>query len=198
MLAMIAMGGFFGATLDTYNRFLKRSMRKRWIVFIHDLLFWILQGLIIFYVLFHVNYGEVRLYIFLALLCGFAAYQALVKGVYLKLLERIIWLTISFYKMLVGIFIMLIYNPIRGTIRMLIRLIIAVGKGMLSLAKTILNVLLSCIKLLMKPFLWILRIIYGKMPKRFKITVEKNLAKMAGLFIKMKNLIIKYRNRWKK
>ncbi|WP_328192609.1 spore cortex biosynthesis protein YabQ, partial [Heyndrickxia coagulans] len=30
MLAMIAMGSFFGGTLDTYNRFLQRRNRKRW------------------------------------------------------------------------------------------------------------------------------------------------------------------------
>ncbi|MFD6438251.1 spore cortex biosynthesis protein YabQ, partial [Peribacillus sp. NPDC060186] len=29
LLAMIGMGSCFGAALDTYNRFLKRSKRKR-------------------------------------------------------------------------------------------------------------------------------------------------------------------------
>ena len=35
LLAMIGMGSCYGAALDTYNRFLKRTERKRWIVFIH-------------------------------------------------------------------------------------------------------------------------------------------------------------------
>jgi len=87
MLAMIAMGSFFGGTLDTYNRFLQRRKRKRWVVFVHDVLFWLCQSLLLFYVLFLVNAGEVRFYIFIALLCGFAAYQALFKNGYLKLLE---------------------------------------------------------------------------------------------------------------
>ncbi|WP_371931952.1 spore cortex biosynthesis protein YabQ [Mesobacillus subterraneus] len=88
MLAMIWMGTLFGASLDTHNRFLKRSKRKSWIVFINDILFWVFQGLSIFYVLFSVNMGELRFYIFLALLCGFAAYQSLFKNMYLKVLER--------------------------------------------------------------------------------------------------------------
>ncbi|TXK91444.1 spore cortex biosynthesis protein YabQ, partial [Parageobacillus sp. SY1] len=34
MLAMIGMGSWLGAALDTYNRFLKRQDRAHWIVFI--------------------------------------------------------------------------------------------------------------------------------------------------------------------
>ena len=63
LLAMIGMGSIFGATLDTYQRFLKRGHRNRWIVFINDILFWMIQGLIIFYVLFLVNHGELRFYL---------------------------------------------------------------------------------------------------------------------------------------
>ena len=77
-------GSLFGATLDTYNRFLNRNARKRWLVFLNDVLFWILQALFIFYILFSVNFGEVRFYIFIALLCGFAGYQALLKASVLR------------------------------------------------------------------------------------------------------------------
>ena len=100
MLAMIGMGIFFGAALDTYNRFLKRRKRKSWLVFINDVLFWILQSLFIFFVLFRVNQGELRFYIFIALLCGFAGYQSVFKGIYLKWLEMLIFycnFTISFF-----------------------------------------------------------------------------------------------------
>lgn len=48
MLAMVGMGSFFGAALDTYNRFLKRDTQKHWLVFLNDILFWLLQGLTIF------------------------------------------------------------------------------------------------------------------------------------------------------
>ena len=85
MLAMIGMGIFFGAGLDTYNRFLKRSKRKSWLVFINDILFWILQGLFIFFVLFRVNQGELRIYIFIALLCGFASLSKSIQRDLLKM-----------------------------------------------------------------------------------------------------------------
>ncbi len=85
MLSMIGMGSLFGAMLDTYQRFLKRPKRKSLIVFINDLFFWIIQALLIFYTLFQVNNGELRFYIFLALLCGFAAYQSLFKRLIFKI-----------------------------------------------------------------------------------------------------------------
>src|SRR5262245_25191931 len=89
MLSMIGMGSLFGMMFDTYQRFLNRPKRNHWIVFFNDLLFWIIQALLIFYILFLVNNGELRFYIFIAILCGFAAYQSLLKGTYLKLLEII-------------------------------------------------------------------------------------------------------------
>ena len=113
LLAMIGMGSFYGAALDTYNRFLKRSERKRWIVFIHDVLFWVIQGLLIFYVLFLVNEGEFRFYLFLALLCGFSAYQALFKKLYRSSLELFIKIVINIFKFCVKSFQILIFLPIK-------------------------------------------------------------------------------------
>ena len=52
MLSMIGMGSLFGAMLDTYQRFLNRPKRNHWIVFFNDLLFWVIQALLIFYTLF--------------------------------------------------------------------------------------------------------------------------------------------------
>ena len=112
LLAMIGMGSFYGAALDTYNRFLKRSERKRWIVFIHDVLFWVIQGLLIFYVLFLVNEGEFRFYLFLALLCGFSAYQSLFKKLYQSSLELFIKIVINIFKFCVKSFQILIILPI--------------------------------------------------------------------------------------
>ncbi len=95
MLSMIGMGAWIGASLDTYQRFLKRQERKRWIVFIHDILFWIVQALFVFYVLLLVNEAELRIYVFLALLCGFAAYQSMLKAIYMRLLNFLIYIFVQ-------------------------------------------------------------------------------------------------------
>ena len=119
LIAMIGMGSYFGAALDTYQFFLKRPTRSRLIVFIHDLLFWVLQALLIFYVLFIVNQGEIRFYLFLALVCGFAAYQALLKKGYLWVLQTIIAFCRATIQLVKRICVILVVKPIVGIVSLL-------------------------------------------------------------------------------
>ncbi|HAQ08447.1 MAG TPA: spore cortex biosynthesis protein YabQ, partial [Bacillus bacterium] len=142
MLAMIGMGSLFGASLDTHNRFLNRTKRKSWIVFINDILFWLFQGLSIFYVLFSVNMGELRLYIFLALLCGFAAYQSLFKSIYLKGLELAISISINVYGVIVKAIMFFIVRPLQFIAATLFSTLILTGRGLWVFGKWLLAVLL--------------------------------------------------------
>lgn len=198
MLSMIGMGSLFGVMFDTYQRFLDRPNRKSWIVFINDLLFWVIQALIIFYILFLVNNGELRFYIFVALLCGFAAYQSLFKGIYLKLLEFMIRSVIALYQFLRRTFQLLIYKPVVGIIQLLISIIIILGRGTFSLVKFILKVLLFILKVLWVPIVKIILILWKLLPKSIKKYVEKLYNKTAGIFMEIKNYLVKWRNKWKK
>nr|MDH3175632.1 spore cortex biosynthesis protein YabQ [Bacillus pumilus] len=89
MLSMVAMGIWSGASLDTYKLFVNREKTAKWLLIIHDLLFWPVQGLLFFYVLLLTNEGEFRLYIFLAVALGFSMYQALMKQLYMNILKFI-------------------------------------------------------------------------------------------------------------
>ncbi|MCA1061726.1 spore cortex biosynthesis protein YabQ [Rossellomorea aquimaris] len=184
MLSMIGMGALFGAALDTYSRFLNRSERKRWLVFINDIMFWVLQALAIFYILFVVNFGEIRFYIFLALLCGFAGYQALIKQHYLGFLERLIQFFIALYNFAVKMVKKLIYSPIKWMIVLLITIVLSIGKGLLSvilfLLKVIWKLVQWAIKLVITPIGWILKGIWNLLPKNLTKRVEKLYNKMAG------------------
>lgn len=190
MLSMIGMGSLFGASLDTYNRFLQRRRRKNWIVFFNDILFWVLQGLSIFYVLFMVNEGELRFYIFLALLCGFAAYQSLLKRMYLSILDWLISVAISTYKISVNLFKTLIYRPLRFLLISTFSLIVLLGKGLLSLLKIALKILLWILKVAWKPFQLLLIIFWKLLPKKIKKYVEKIYNKMAGFTRKFQNYTV--------
>jgi spore cortex biosynthesis protein YabQ len=194
MLAMIGMGSLFGAMFDTYQRFLNRPKRKQWIVFLNDLLFWMIQALVIFYTLFLVNNGELRFYIFIALICGFAAYQSLFKGIYLRLLEILICSVITIYKLLKNTFLLLIYKPILGIIQLVITISLAVGKGLLTLVKFLFRVFLFVLKIIFVPMRKIVTIFWKLLPKGFKKTVEKLYNKMAGNLKKIGN----YLDKWKK
>jgi len=197
MLAMIGMGTFFGAALDTYNRFLQRSKRKSWLIFINDILFWTFQGLFIFYVLFHVNQGELRFYIFLALLCGFAAYQSLCKHIYLKCLEWFISFVIAVSRFIVKLFRIFIYKPILALISTLITTIIMIGKGLLILLKTIWKCLVFIVRVLFMPIKWILLLFWKLFPKPLKKSVEKLYNELAGKLRTIKNTIINVIEKWR-
>ncbi|MEH7416726.1 spore cortex biosynthesis protein YabQ [Neobacillus drentensis] len=198
MLSMIGMGALFGAMFDTYQRFLNRPKQKAWIVFINDILFWIIQALIIFYTLFLVNRGELRFYIFIALLCGFAAYQAMFKGIYLRLLEMGIQSVIAIYKFIRKMIHILIYKPVVGLIQLLILIILTLGRGLLTLVKFVFKILLLIVKIILVPLQKILLLFWKLLPKSLKKTVEKLYNKTAGNFKEIRNYIYKWRDKWKK
>lgn len=198
MLAMISMGVFFGASLDTYNRFLQRNKRKNWLVFINDVLFMLFQGLLVFYCLFKVNEGELRFYIFIAILCGFAAYQSLCKHWYLKWLEKLIRFTIAAYRFLVKVVNVFVYKPIYILITTIIALIVSLGKGLWGLARWLFKLLVLLIKAVWKIVRWILAIFWKFVPKPIKKTVEKLYNKLEGKLLLLKNYYRKWIDKWKK
>ena len=197
LLAMIGMGSGFGAALDTYSRFLNRSERKRWIVFIHDFLFWIIQGLLIFYVLFLVNEGEFRLYLFLALLCGFSAYQALFKGFYQRFLEFLIILVIKLARFIANSVHMLIFLPIKWVIVSILAIIIGIGKFVLALLKWAGKILLFILNIFWRPLKWILTYIWNLLPGFVTKNVVKFYNKGKGILLKIKNSIFRTLNGWR-
>jgi spore cortex biosynthesis protein YabQ len=198
MLSMIGMGSLFGAMFDTYQRFLNRPKQKAWIVFINDILFWVIQALIIFYTLFVVNSGELRFYIFIALLCGFAAYQALFKAIYLRLLEMGIQSVIAIYKFIIKMLQILIYKPVIGLIQLLIMIILALGRGLITLVKFVFKIVLFILKIILVPLQKIMMLFWKLLPKGIKKTVDKLYNKTAGNLKEIRNYINKWLDKWKR
>src|SRR5690625_1289933 len=77
MLAMTSGGFYLGVVLDTFRRFASSWKNRIIFSYVMETSFWLTQVIILFYVLFRVNGGELRLYIFLACLLGFTIYQVL-------------------------------------------------------------------------------------------------------------------------
>jgi len=194
MLAMAGMGSWIGIALDTYNRFLQRSKRARLIVFLHDLLFWLLQALLIFYVLLLTNEGELRVYIFLALLCGYAAYQSLFRRAYLKLLEAIIRCCIALYRFFIRTCYYVIVQPIRLLLHLFILAMLFIWKIIIFLLKA----LYRCIVFLLMPIRALGKWLWFMIPLTWRQPVEKFLHVLAGFIQKGKNMIIRWGSKWRK
>lgn len=172
LLAMVGMGLWLGVAVDTYRRFLHAYVRPI-LLFFCDLLFWIVQGLLVFYVLLLVNDGTIRFYIFLALLCGFAMYRALFQNLYLQVLNICIRLSIRIFNICVNIFQQLIVFPVRALIRVVFQVL-----------SFLFTVLMSFCQLLFRFLVFILkgltRLVWTFIPNSLKI----HLKKLAG-FIKI-------------
>lgn len=183
MLAMLGGGIYLGMVIDTFRRFERHWKKNILFAYSFEILFWLLQGLALFYFLFLSNQGEWRLYIILSVLCGYAAYQALLRTIYTRLLEIIIRIVAAFIRLCKQIFYMMVYQPIKWVIVLITRLLLALWALFLWLLILLLKIILFPVKVLGRILWWLL-------PKYAK----KYLNKIAGIYSKMKNVLV---NWWK-
>jgi spore cortex biosynthesis protein YabQ len=182
MLAMISSGFYLGIILDTFRRFSSSWKNRMILSYVMETSFWLTQTLILFYVLFRVNGGELRLYIFLACLLGFAIYQVFAAKLYKRLLERIIITIKAIYRFMERVIIVLILTPVKW----LLMLVISIMAGLL---KVIMSVLQFIFRIIAAPIKWVFQGIYNHLPKHF----QKLLHKIAGFYSTMKNISNKIR-----
>ncbi|MDZ5608682.1 spore cortex biosynthesis protein YabQ [Bacillus pseudomycoides] len=201
MLSMIGMGAWIGAALDTYQRFLQRSQRNRWLVFIYDILFWIVQALFVFYVLLIVNEAELRIYVFVALLCGFAAYQSLLKAVYMRVLNFLIYVFVQTIQFFIKIVQLLMIKPVIIIAQLIIAFILFLFRILFSIG----NVLWKCSRWILlfvwKVFFWPVRfltlLIWKLLPNRVKLFIKRYVGLLQHTK-KLKNYIFQIWERIKK
>lgn len=114
MATMLAAGLGLGFCLDVYNVIKEQVRLKGWVVTFIDLFYWIGAACLVFQLLMWSNWGELRLYIFIALGSGFFLYlfllqpwvsrwidrllrfvtTLLIAG--LRLLEKLLWLPLKY------------------------------------------------------------------------------------------------------
>ncbi|MGM9986997.1 MAG: spore cortex biosynthesis protein YabQ [Bacillaceae bacterium] len=176
MLALVGMGTVIGISFDTYNRFLRRPKRWNFIVFGLDILFWIVQALASFFVMMKVNSGELRFYLYLALLLGYATYQALFKQLYIKVLEWIILSIVRVYRFSIRIGHFIFIKPII----LLVTVVIAI---LTYIIKVCIRILQFIFTLIMKILFVFGKLIWFFVPKKLK----NYLQKYKGIFSKVKN-----------
>lgn len=154
MLSMIAGGVYLGAALDTYRRITRFWQKKRTVVYLFESLFWLGQTVLLFYLLFKVNYGELRVYVYIACLLGFSMYQVLFKKTYGSILEFIIRIVRAIVLVIGRVGQLLLFKPLSG----LIQIIIVCLLGVIQLVGTVLlfigKVAFFPVRFLFKTFWW--------------------------------------------
>lgn len=198
MIAMIWTGVFFGVAFDTYNRLFQRRKRKKAIVFLNDILFWLLQGLLAFYILYVINQGEIRFYIFLALLCGFAAYQSLLKSGYLRLLEIMIATIVRVTQFVIKVIKLFIIRPLHTIALFLLSLILFTFKGLWALAKLLCHTLLLLIRAIFTPIRWIGLLLGKYLPQPITSFAKKLYNRCNSLIVRVKSTVQQWMKRMNK
>ncbi|OZU89535.1 spore cortex biosynthesis protein YabQ [Virgibacillus indicus] len=181
MLAMVSSGFYLGIINDTYRRFTPYWKHKITITYLLEIFFWASQTILVFYVLFRVNGGELRFYIFAACLLGFAIYQVFAAAIYKRILERIIQVITGIYRFFARLVQALIIAPVKWMLMVLFTIV-------LRIAKIIGSILFFLVKLLFAPIKWVAKITFHILPENF----QKYLHKIAGFYSTITNIVYKW------
>jgi len=188
MIVMIIGGIYLGVALETFRRFEYYWKKNITFNYLMEISFWLLQTLILFYLLFVVNNGEVRFYIFLAVLCGFAAYQSLIASYYRRLLERVITSFISLYHFVYQVIDTIIITPLKWVIHLLFTILLLIFRVLSWFCWLILRVIYF-------PLSVIAKLCSHLIPKN----AQKYLHSFAGIYSKIENSIVtRLKNYWDK
>ncbi|MFB1051063.1 spore cortex biosynthesis protein YabQ [Paraliobacillus sp. JSM ZJ581] len=183
IMAMIGGGFYLGCAVDTFRRFNVYWKGQRLLFYSLEICFWSLQTLVLFYLLFLVNQGELRLYIFLAVFCGIAAYKSLFATTYQRLLEFIIHAMKSCYQVIVRLVRLVIVRPI-----------LVLVHSLLAITLFFIGIAFSVIKRMVTIIFFPIRIIGKIFYRLLPVNAQKYLVALAGFYSKIENNTIK---RWK-
>ncbi len=177
---MIAGGFYLGLIQDTFRRFSAYWKDRRIMTYLMEVCFWLTQTMLLFYILFRINGGELRFYIIAACLLGFAFYQAVAANIYKKLLEYLIHIAANIYRFIENVVQALIISPIKWVVKLVYAIV-------LWLIKIIGTILLFILTVIITPFKWFFQLIYRLLPEKIQLYIFK----VAGFYSTMKNICIK-------
>ena len=96
--------GLLIGLLFDFFRILRKSMKTSdFMTYVEDILFWILTGFIILYSIFVYNNGEIRLFMFFAMIIGIMLYWLFISKFILKISLNIINLIKKVFKIVLNV-----------------------------------------------------------------------------------------------
>ena len=90
LFVFILSGAVIGILFDLF-RILRKSFKTPDIItYIEDILFWILTGLFLLYIIFKYSFGQLRIYMFVSLIIGIVIYFLTISKYFIKLNVKIV------------------------------------------------------------------------------------------------------------
>ena len=116
LFLIFIINGFIIGLLFDFFRILRKAIKTSdFITYIEDSLFWILTGCIILYSIFVYNNGEIRLFMFVAIIIGILLYITLISKFILKFSLNII----NFFKKIFSIIFAIFKIPFNICIKLI-------------------------------------------------------------------------------
>ena len=102
-------GMIIGIIFDIF-RILRKSFKTNdFVTYIEDILFWIITGIFLIFILFKFSFGQIRFYTIFALIIGFVLYLFTISKLFIKVSVIII----LFIKKIVGKILRILFYPIK-------------------------------------------------------------------------------------
>lgn len=115
LLVFIISGSIIGILFDLF-RILRKSFKTPDIItYIEDILFWIITGLFLLYIIFKYSFGEIRIYMFISLIIGLVTYFLTVSKYFIRLNVKII----NILKISISKIIYILFYPVKIIINIL-------------------------------------------------------------------------------
>lgn len=120
LLCIFTVSGLLIGILFDSFRILRKSFKTPDIItYIEDILFWVLTGAFLLYIIFKFSFGEIRIYMFACIAIGFAIYILTLSKYFISLNVKII----KFIKNIIRKIISIIIFPFNIIFKLLKRLI---------------------------------------------------------------------------
>ncbi|WP_164670631.1 spore cortex biosynthesis protein YabQ [Virgibacillus doumboii] len=181
MISMVLGGFYLGIIQDTHRRFSIHWKQNKFLTYFMEISFWLTQTMLLYYVLFQVNSGELRFYVFAANLLGFSIYQVFAANAYKRFLEHVIRVCLNVYQFIEKVVQRLIITPVKFLIQLLITTV-------LFLANLLMTVIRYVAKIIFTPISWLFQRLFRLLPKN----IQNYLHKLAGFYSTIENIVKKW------
>lgn len=110
---MLASGTLMGIAFDSYRVVSGQLRFPRWSVHLLDLFYWIASALFVFRMLYHVNQGELRFYVFLGLFLGVWIHFLFLSVLTERFVVNLIRIVHKIYRFCVRLVYITLFVPIK-------------------------------------------------------------------------------------
>ncbi|MCS1352388.1 spore cortex biosynthesis protein YabQ [Mechercharimyces sp. CAU 1602] len=112
LLCMIGSGWMMGVIWDGYRVLIHRFSLRGWTITVVDIMYWLVCVSLVFSLLFYSNWGQLRVYVFVAVIGGYTIYQYWFSATAFHVMKRTFAMIELIFYQFVRMLVMVIGGPI--------------------------------------------------------------------------------------